>query len=211
LYVGRQTRASARRPDANGPMSDSSTASATVPPTGGDDHAEQDILDGLCRICLQDGSSRTLLRPCRCRGTQAGVHGECLHKWLITASRTTCEVCQFEYRLSYIPTPIHRLLLSGRLPRHWVRLLIHGIYLMFLARRLLDITRRWIRPMSSARRLLMTFLMAHTSVFITAEYVASFCLFIGEQLAEWSRSHSTVFIEDRPLDPARIQVVRLSS
>lgn len=48
-----------------------------------------------CRICLEmtgDGTE-PLLRPCKCTGTTAFVHGSCLIKWLRVSGHDQCEVC----------------------------------------------------------------------------------------------------------------------
>lgn len=41
-----------------------------------------------------------LIRPCKCSGSQAHVHTECLNQWRATseAAFKTCSVCQYEYR-----------------------------------------------------------------------------------------------------------------
>lgn len=37
---------------------------------------------GMCRICMEETDNRRLLRPCKCKGTQAFVHQNCLETWL---------------------------------------------------------------------------------------------------------------------------------
>jgi len=47
-----------------------------------------------CRICLEGGD---LISPCKCSGTAAYVHEECLVKWINVSGRTDCEICKYEY------------------------------------------------------------------------------------------------------------------
>ena len=47
-----------------------------------------------CRICLEDGD---LICPCKCSGTSAHVHAECLKRWLDVSGRTSCEICKHEF------------------------------------------------------------------------------------------------------------------
>lgn len=50
-----------------------------------------------CKICLED--TGILLSPCKCKGSAAFVHAECLEEWLKISERTSCEICQHEYLL----------------------------------------------------------------------------------------------------------------
>ena len=50
-----------------------------------------------CKICLED--TGTLISPCKCKGSSAYVHSECLEEWLNVSKRTSCEICQHEYQL----------------------------------------------------------------------------------------------------------------
>lgn len=47
-----------------------------------------------CRICLEDDD---LISPCKCSGTAAYVHEECLVKWMNVSGRSDCEICKHEY------------------------------------------------------------------------------------------------------------------
>ncbi|KIO33975.1 hypothetical protein M407DRAFT_166160 [Tulasnella calospora MUT 4182] len=56
-----------------------------------------------CRICLDDEESKSLIRPCHCRGTMQYIHIECLDAWRKSAAKQSirggiaCEQCKFEY------------------------------------------------------------------------------------------------------------------
>jgi hypothetical protein len=56
-------------------------------------------MEAVCRICLE--SSSGMISPCRCSGTQAFVHLECLQTWVDTTeleeARTTCQSCMVDY------------------------------------------------------------------------------------------------------------------
>ena len=60
----------------------------------------------VCRICLdhEDTPSNPLLRPCRCRGSMAYVHRNCLNEWrrqsIHPNSIYQCDTCKFEYRFA---------------------------------------------------------------------------------------------------------------
>ena len=47
---------------------------------------------GRCRICYE--SHPGLHFPCRCQGSNGGVHPPCLLRWAMASDRTHCEVCQ---------------------------------------------------------------------------------------------------------------------
>ena len=58
-----------------------------------------------CRICFDvgsDGEQGPLFRPCRCSGSMAWVHRECLDQWRRSSvnprSFFRCDNCLFEYR-----------------------------------------------------------------------------------------------------------------
>lgn len=56
-----------------------------------------------CRICQAKQSEcpeMKLFRPCKCSGSQAFVHMECLNQWRATSESAfkTCSVCQYSYQ-----------------------------------------------------------------------------------------------------------------
>ena len=72
--------------------------------TDGEDAVKQ------CRICQatteeEPSLQRTLIRPCRCTGSQQYVHIDCLNRWRATGelASSTCSVCKYQYK---IHTPI---------------------------------------------------------------------------------------------------------
>ncbi len=58
----------------------------------------------VCRICFdsEETPSNPLLRPCRCRGSMAYVHCECLNEWrrqsVNPKSFYECDTCKFKYQ-----------------------------------------------------------------------------------------------------------------
>ena len=40
-----------------------------------------------------------MIQPCKCSGTAANVHAECLERWLRVSGRTSCEICKYEYQI----------------------------------------------------------------------------------------------------------------
>jgi hypothetical protein len=59
-----------------------------------------------CRICHGDSTDGRLFKPCRCKGTCAFVHVNCLDRWRTQSTNPRsfyrCEQCLFEYKLSRI-------------------------------------------------------------------------------------------------------------
>ena len=55
-----------------------------------------------CRICLETGEA--LISPCRCVGSMAFVHEECLRVWLLSRSgepvQAKCEICEHKYQVA---------------------------------------------------------------------------------------------------------------
>ena len=48
-----------------------------------------------CRICYEPGK---LISVCNCSGTTAGVHFDCIQKWINTSKRIRCEICHGLYK-----------------------------------------------------------------------------------------------------------------
>lgn len=46
-----------------------------------------------CRICLENGGDRF----CKCDGTSALIHENCLLKWMQVSNKTQCEICHTPY------------------------------------------------------------------------------------------------------------------
>lgn len=76
------------------------------------DEVENDLVtDGesalkQCRICQSTNEeepeiAHTFIRPCKCTGTQAYVHIECLNRWRATSDTADryCSVCGYEYKI----------------------------------------------------------------------------------------------------------------
>lgn len=60
-------------------------------------------LGNSCRVCFEGetSSKNRLIRPCRCSGSAASIHRQCLVKWIHISGHRRCEVCGA--RFSYIP------------------------------------------------------------------------------------------------------------
>lgn len=55
----------------------------------------------VCKICLEDDMSSTVLSPCRCIGSVKYVHEDCLKTWILAKRRdirtSSCEICNTHY------------------------------------------------------------------------------------------------------------------
>ena len=49
-----------------------------------------------CRICFEDGIPETFVTPCRCSGTSAYIHPECLTTYFSYYPDRVCRVCHTE-------------------------------------------------------------------------------------------------------------------
>ncbi|MBW0476332.1 hypothetical protein O181_016047 [Austropuccinia psidii MF-1] len=60
----------------------------------------------LCRVCLSDDPSLgPLFHPCRCTGSIAHVHEECLSTWLSRSKKLTCELCGYHFSFEKVYKP----------------------------------------------------------------------------------------------------------
>lgn len=57
-----------------------------------------------CRICLEDQTPETLVTPCRCSGTSAYIHIECLESYFTYYPDRICRVCRTE--MEGLPSPV---------------------------------------------------------------------------------------------------------
>lgn len=58
-----------------------------------------------CRICLEENKNFELISPCKCSGTSAWVHRECLESWRmhdVNNSSSRCTECLVEYTFDNI-------------------------------------------------------------------------------------------------------------
>jgi hypothetical protein len=56
----------------------------------------------ICCICLEDDEPRTMIAPCRCKGSSKWVHRDCLDEWRLhekDRAFSKCTECLFEYYL----------------------------------------------------------------------------------------------------------------
>ena len=66
---------------------------------------ELEPADFACRVCLNEGfDGGDLIRPCKCKGTQAFIHVECLEEWRATrlANRAVCPTCRSAYHKKFL-------------------------------------------------------------------------------------------------------------
>ena len=59
-----------------------------------------------CFICLENVTvKKPLLKPCLCRGTNFGVHKNCLEIWIEMSGKNYCMVCKQPYYYSHVYNP----------------------------------------------------------------------------------------------------------
>ena len=89
----------------------------------------------MCRICFEEDIPKSLISPCRCDGSMAKVHPNCLMRWLKVRGNHECEICHiiFKVRRMYpsIYIIIYRLLKSLW---HEKMILLKGILLTIYGR-----------------------------------------------------------------------------
>uniref|UniRef100_A0A7S2IN00 RING-CH-type domain-containing protein n=1 Tax=Haptolina brevifila TaxID=156173 RepID=A0A7S2IN00_9EUKA len=80
-------------------MLSSNTSSARMP---------SKMTEPCCRICFETEETprNALLRPCKCNGTSAWVHVDCLNRWRCTSANRKsfyeCNTCMFKYRFGTV-------------------------------------------------------------------------------------------------------------
>ena len=58
------------------------------------------VHEKVCRICLEDSESETMISPCDCKGSSEWVHDQCLDEWRAkNGDSKTCGECLVEYNL----------------------------------------------------------------------------------------------------------------
>jgi RING-variant domain len=81
------------------------------------DDSDHDPSASACRICQctsYECPDMPLIRPCRCSGSLAYVHIECLNQWRSTSvfAQSTCSTCNFKYKTK--PKPFYSAVVSNR-------------------------------------------------------------------------------------------------
>lgn len=60
----------------------------------------------MCRIChCEETNEEHLLSPCFCSGTLRYVHQSCLQQWLKSNAIKSCELCKYDFIMSYETRP----------------------------------------------------------------------------------------------------------
>lgn len=60
----------------------------------------------LCRVCRSDDPSLgPLFHPCRCTGSIAHVHQDCLSTWLTHSKKSSCELCGHAFTFENVYKP----------------------------------------------------------------------------------------------------------
>ncbi|XP_025829978.1 E3 ubiquitin-protein ligase MARCH8-like [Agrilus planipennis] len=57
------------------------------------------LCSNFCRICHGGKSFAELLSPCKCKGSIALAHLECLEHWLRESGNSHCELCQHHFQI----------------------------------------------------------------------------------------------------------------
>ncbi len=83
-----------------------------------------------CRICYEPDN---LISVCKCNGTAAGVHFDCIQKWILISRRTQCEICHEVYRyhkLRFVKS-LDELRIKKAVIITFLLGMVHGITLWF--------------------------------------------------------------------------------
>ena len=66
-------------------------------------NTELDDDNNICFVCFEQGN---VIRACKCKGTNNGVHRKCLEKWILESENNYCLICkhEYEYELIYKPS-----------------------------------------------------------------------------------------------------------
>ena len=59
--------------------------------------------NGECYICFDNTGD--LMFPCKCKGTNKGVHSDCLEKWIYISTHNYCLVCKYIYMYKLVYNP----------------------------------------------------------------------------------------------------------
>ncbi|KAG0143235.1 hypothetical protein CROQUDRAFT_661474 [Cronartium quercuum f. sp. fusiforme G11] len=97
-----------------------STSDSLLLDSGPSSHTTADHAP-LCRVCRSDDPSLgPLFHPCRCTGSIAHVHQDCLSTWLAHSKKTSCELCAhaFSFEKVYKPgsparPPLHTIAIQA--------------------------------------------------------------------------------------------------
>ena len=60
-----------------------------------------------CRICFEEGDTRSLVAPCACRGTSSYIHRTCLDQYIRYYPDRTCRVCHVQFPRYVSPREVH--------------------------------------------------------------------------------------------------------
>ena len=95
-----EERRAREREDEN--VARASRAAREIRATTNDDDDDDDD-ERLCRICFSGEDGGRLFSPCRCRGSMALVHVECLNEWRNLSRNPRsfygCDQCGYQYNL----------------------------------------------------------------------------------------------------------------
>lgn len=131
-----------------------------------------------CRVCLGEESPDTLVRPCRCSGTIAYIHRDCLERSCLYLPDGICRVCQ---------TPFLR-------PRTWRSTGVAGV--MFLGLACIAVSmpeRRLVRVSALAAVVLLAYLYVRLRMLSGLHPLMVLCLWGLALSAETPASAAAAF------------------
>ena len=89
----------------------------------------------MCRICFVEDIPKSLISPCRCDGSMAKVHPNCLVRWLKVRGKHKCEICHTIFKVSRMYPSIYVIIyrfLKSLL--HEKKIILKGILLTIYGR-----------------------------------------------------------------------------
>lgn len=153
----------------------------------------------FCRLCYGTKyDDSTLIEPCRCKGTVAKVHRQCLEKWLNRTGSKKCDLCLFEFKCE--EKLRYGLFQSMRVwirQQHRRRYFLHDFFLLItmnvitlsMITLLLQVIRNVLDDDHIRENLPFWHFVAlclAAAVWIMI-YLATFVIFIHSQIAPWYR------------------------
>ena len=151
----------------------------------------QGSLTNACFICLDNESP--VVRLCQCRGTNKGVHRQCLNDWIELSGKNNCLVCQYKYTyvLLFRPTCsdiLKQFYFDVYVSSNWDTILVSIIATLIL-KLMVFVIIHYFLPVYECSLLLWLFLLIQLSVLIVLKkidtdinlivYLKYFQLFFG--------------------------------
>lgn len=140
----------------------------------------------------QNDSLDELIRPCECRGEFAHAHKICLARWIETTRHRFCDICRFEYNVTFIQKSFFDWFYETRQIKSFLKVLCGALLIYYLCALGILVTQE---RGSTTILDYVVIISSYTWLVICSLSLLTYGYYSSTEFKTWQKSHTRVVIK----------------